>query len=694
MAYCLIAASCVGAGEAECLGDEVACAEADEAGRTGGRGGSGGSGGSGGAGGTDGEGTGDGTRPGGGGDGEGDSGGGGGGGGPPPLTTLCDTRTCDALLEAGVSSFPDYDGDGIADCIEWYDDNDGDGVPNCEDLDSDGDGIPDDVEGEDDADFDGIPNFLDLDSDGDGIYDVWETASDYDNDGLPNFLDIDSDDDGVQDAIEFGRTIGDPGPPIDRDGDGFPDFIDEDSDGDGLPDADERIGCPTTSFRELPDSDGDNIPDLVEVAFGSDPCDPASDIRGLVNFYFELPFLGPEESDTLQFGTDINRGDVVFNMDTTGSMGGEIDNLRSSLRNTIIPQIASVLPDAAYGISRFDDFPFSSFGGRGDVPFALLQRITRDATAAQNATQGLNAAGGGDTPESGIEALYQLATGVGRNECNASVPAFNPAAGLIPGTADGTIGGAGFRPGSVPIVVQITDAPTHARGERSYNCGATREEAYTALRAIGGRVIGVASDNAGRADLLQMARNTGAVVPACAWDDRRPAGCSPGQCCTQSNGRGRNADADGCPLVFDTDSNGNGLGTAIVSGIEALVLFAPITVTTRVRRDEREYEPGGRNVDTSTFITRITAINGIGGPRSCGGATPQPADLDGDGHFEAFINVTPGSRLFFQVDAQNNDVPDTTDPEVYLAWIDVMGNGTAVLDTQDVSILVPPRLKR
>jgi len=605
---------------------------------------------------------------------------------------ICDVRTCDETIAAG-DPLTDTDGDGIPDCIEGWEDVDGDGVPNCADLDSDGDGIPDAIEGTDDADGDGIPNFLDLDSDGDGIPDRWEGYEDADGDGIPNFLDLDSDGDGWPDAVEYGRAPGSMEPPIDTDRDGVPDFLDLDSDGDGLPDADE-FGCPASTERLNPDSDGDGYSDLVEIAFGSDPCDATSDITEFVDFYFELPYMAPSVHATLEFSTNVTQGDVFMNVDTTGSMGGEINEVRRTLSSVIIPGISARIDNAAVGVGHFEDFPCGSYGASRDRPFVLLQRITTDFAAAQAAANALPLNNGGDFPESGFFALWQIASGEGWTGGCTTVPAFNPSLGHVPGVADGTIGGVGFREGSAPIIVQITDATSHVRGEGGYPYGATRAETYASLAAIGARVVGVASGSQARNDLEQMARETGAVVPACAWDGARPGGCGPTQCCTGTNGGGRNPDASGlCTLVFDINANGSGMDTSIVNAIQTLIDFAPITITTRVRRDEVEFLESG--IDTALFIQSIEPVDAIPGPGDCGGSlAAQPADTNGDGIIDGFINVSPGSTVFFDVGAKNDHVRPSDRPQVFLVYIDVIGNGSAVLDTRIASILVPPDLKR
>ena len=452
-----------------------------------------------------------------------------------PGDQRCDpSGETDGGIDSDIPNEPDFDEDGIPDEIEGTEDYDGDGQPNMEDLDSDGDEIPDFLEGTSDTDGDGQPNYLDEDSDGDGIRDraegsldsdgdgvenyldedsdndgipdQYESLRDGDEDGLPSYLDDDSDGDGVLDTDEYGRTDG--GPPIDLDNDGIYDFEDVDADGDGLADVLE-MGCDLGSTESRnPDSDNDGYSDLVEVAFASDPCDAESDIRENVDFYFELPFNDPAQHDTLEFSTDVQQGDIVFNMDTTGSMDDELGELRSALSNQIVPSLAENLPDSAFGVTHFDDFPCGEYGNSGDQPFQLHQRVTNDIQQVQFVVNNLRIHSGDDFPESGIPSIYQIATGEGEDWCY-DVPPFDPALNYIPDVAYGTIGGVGFREGSVPLVVHITDAPTHTGDESNYHAQ-TWEETFAATEEIGLKVIGVISDNNETAyeHLVKMATRT------------------------------------------------------------------------------------------------------------------------------------------------------------------------------------------
>jgi hypothetical protein len=790
----------------------------------------------------------------------------------------------DVLTPAGDSErdgTPNYldldsDDDGLSDTQEGAADSDGDTLLDRYDLDSDNDAIIDAVEAGDavlstapvDSDMDGTPDYRDLDSDGDTIVDLTEGTRDTDADLTPDFLDRDSDGDSWLDSQEAGDAdIGTP--PRNSDADPSPDYRDLDSDDDGLADALER-GCPGGSNRTSADSDNDGQIDPAEIAFGSNPCNGASIID---DFYFVLPPLGPEQRAPLTFAnTGIDRADLAINVDTTGSMGEEITNIRTTLSTLIIPSVDAVIPDAAFAVSSFEDVPIAPFATPIDLPFRLGTRVTTQAATAQAAVNALIVRDGGDQPEGGLEALYRIASGLGMTWPGGSVPAFNPATNRVPGVADGTIGGVGFRSDSLPIIVQVTDAPVHERGEYvavNAGIGATATPTIkSAIANIGARIVGIASaalphdpyaracrrdnpsifatirtpvgtdvdwfsftaplqaqlyvevfserartaldsmlavyDAAGNpvafiddiagsrdsqlalvtlsapgtyyiavtsngdadfngsggttsgyyrletrlngaplttsspqcraddgntrqtatplvpfagaapaADVRAcvaaceaiydsfvfpsgMASETGAVVPTCAWDTfgGRPMGCAANQCCTGVNGVGNAPDENGlCPLSFQVNDNGTGVGTAMVAGIQALVGYSTFTVTTRVRPDPVELMGG---FDTTCFIHGVIPVSATT-PNSCA-PTPMPADLSPPvGVLDGFTQVVPGSQLAFDVIAQNQVRlgatpcrPQTTVPQLYRAFIDVVADGVTVLDTRDVTIIVPP----
>ncbi len=585
----------------------------------------------------------------------------------------------------------DSDGDGIPDAVEAGDavletppvDTDGDADADVVDLDSDGDTIADtgELAGDftvADSDGDGTPDFRDLDSDGDGIPDAVEAvdvdpataAMDTNGDGTPDFRDGDSDGDCIPDAIEAGAN---PAAPRYTDSDALPDYRDLDSDNDGLADSDEDRNCDGIvdageSSPTSTDTDGDGTPDLVEVVAGSDPNNPGSNIPP-GDFYFVLPYLGPGQSGPLDFSTTIKQADIFFSVDTTGSFGEEIAAIQNTIQNTIIPGVAAVIPNAAFGVGRFEDFPLAPFGLAGDRAFALLQPVTTTTAAVVAGLAALAPASGGlDTPESGFEALYQWATGVG-------FPAFNYPAFSPPG-----IGGVGFRPDSLPIIIQITDAASHRASDYPF-AAHSQADAVAALTALGARVIGVDSlENQGtqfdpRVQLEALAVATAATIPPSAGN----------QCMTGVNGAARPAlDLGGgnftCPVVFDVLPNGNGLGALIVDAIAQLATLGTLDISTAKvgQLQGLRNEPLPSGTTTADFITTITPV-----------APPPPnATIVG----EVFVNVTPGSTVTFLVDAFNDFVPATADDQLFAIDIHVLGDAVTLLDVRRVFVIVPRTL--
>jgi hypothetical protein len=417
------------------------------------------------------------------------------------------------------------------------------------------------------------------------------------------------------------------------------------------------------------------------------------------DFFFVLPYVDPAGQVTkpLDFGTAVPALDVMFDMDTTGSMGGEIETLQSSLTGTVIPGIRDQVTNSQFGAASVRDFPVGSYGGSGDQPFQLLQAITSNASAVQSAVNGMSAGGGGDTPEGQMEALYQTATGAGLT---------TPSPTNIPAHTGG-IGGVSFRAGAMPVIVSITDALFHGTGE-ARSCGSessaytgavgaaahTRAQTKTALKNICARSVGIATSAvnndacSGRIDLEDFATATGARVPPSAWDITlpRPNGCSATQCCTGINGAGRAADDDGlCPLVFFADGTGAGVDDSIVTGIRMLARFAAFDVTS----DRAGVTTSVDGValpaphTTADFIKQVTPTGFMLPPAPP--VVPNPT-------FDAttFHGVTPGTRVQFDVRAFNDFVPQTDEAQIFRATLRVLAGGCTDLDQREVLILVPP----
>jgi cysteine-rich repeat protein len=616
----------------------------------------------------------------------------------------------------------DSDGDGIFDLVEGAGDADLDGTPNFLDLDSDSDTIPDATEAGGnpadprDTDLDGTPDYLDHDSDNDSIFDVIEASTcspnpalcldpynidsdgdniadaddgmgDFDNDGYINALDTDSDGDTVPDLAEAGdadlSTI-----PVNTDGDTRPDFLDIDSDADGLLDRLERVCSNGRDSRIYPDTDNDGFSDLAENAVGADLCNPNQGVLDLVEFYFELPYAGANKTATLIFTPTVQQADVFFSVDTTGSMNGEINNLKGGL-SSIITETRNRVSDSAFGVSEWQDYPGSNFGSSGDLPWRLLQTPTTTQSTAQTGVNALTLRNGLDGPESGYESLYQLATGAG----TWSVAPYTPPAGRV--------GGAGFRIGSLPIVLHITDAPSHLHTDYpgSYNAHSAAQ-AFTALNNLGARVITVNSGGTGHvAQLTEISNTTSARVPVCAFKTTASSWrCGTSKCCTGLGGTATNPVDEQCTLLYTISGDGSGLTTAVVDGIDAIVKYASFNVYTRPKDDGN-----GGTIDTACFIKRVEALSFVAPPlepeASCT-PTATPASFQGAGYNNGFANFAtgtssasrPGAQLQFTVHAQNDTCQaPSTEAYVYTAYIDVVDQTTgSTLDTQTVTIIVPP----
>ncbi len=627
----------------------------------------------------------------------------------------------------GIPDFLDLDsnGDGIPDSEQATTDLDGDGIPDAIDPDMDGDGISNIIEIGDvpgspvDTDGDGTPDYRDLDSDNDTILDRHEGAGDIDRDGIPNFRDLDSDGDGIEDAVEAGdgnldtppaacpnevdpTTCNAAGTECEVGPDELPDFLDFDSDNDGLGDGEERaIGTDPCNV----DSDGDGQSDLAEGAYeqyncpdhhtGTDCGCATSASCGIParHFYIVLPYGDPPLQRDLDFGTTIRVADIFFVTDTTGSMGGTVDNVKRTVAGAggIIERIADTIPDAWVGGGQHDDMPFGGYGSPPDEPFILAIGMTPPERAAdvQRAFNAIGLHGGSDGPESSTQALWQIITGEGNTWTGSdwsgtstyTIPAYRDRC------LDTGWGAPCFRDGALPIIIHFTDICSHnGPPDEDPSCdnytGITPDPAtWTAtmaeLNRRGARYIGVNASG-----------STCATTTA-------PDGYTPCWFMRRTANETGTVDLDGNPLVYDLPNSASSTEFAdrIVEAIETVATRVALDVDTALRDDPSD----GEHVDARRFIQRRTpACN----PTAAGG-TPtddcwvEPTDVtheDAIATFDlsTFYGVVPGTRVTFRITFQNNfyQNPDFR-TKLFIAFIDVRGGGTAVLDTRQVFIVVP-----
>jgi hypothetical protein len=524
-----------------------------------------------------------------------------------------------------------------------------------------------------------------VDTDGNGIADGFEDPSNPDDDG-----------DGIADSVE---NAGAPGicSPVDSDGDGVFDFADIDSDNDGLTDAEEAALGTDPRNR---DSDGDGVTDLAEVrGSGTDPRDPTSTIPA-TDFFVVLPYNGAMERRPLRFGTNITKADVFFLMDTTGSMYEEVGNVQRGMETVIIPGVASMIRDVQFGAGGFDDFPVGEHGGGTDSPYYHLidivpyeqdlgqmngpmwpgSDVRQFAASGANGTRDVIDAvrayprhSGGNGCESGVEALFQTATGAGVTWRGGAIPAKTCPS--IPDEMGVRRGYPCFRPGALPIIVYVSDAPLHdpvpagwplntAEGPScTYTdvpTAATYAMALDALRSIGARVLGLSTD----------------YIPS------NPSYPATGHICNIARDTGA-VRFDGSPLCFELGPSGTMITSQVVDAIAQLVGGTPQDVGTRT-----ENVPGNPDDFNATlFIKAIVPVEGYG-PR--GEVGPMPGVTYTSKDDRAFFNVIPGTQVEFRVEFYNDVRPTPARAEIHRARIIVVGNGVADLDARNVYIVVPP----
>lgn len=573
-----------------------------------------------------------------------------------------------------IADFRDEDSDdnGRPDGVDGTGDLDGDNRPDYRDNDDDGDGILDEAElgpnplNGRDSDDDSIPDFQDPDSDDDGILDRVETADDYDEDGRGNYRDTDADEDCLPDALEAGGD-----PPRDTDADGRFDFIDRDSDGDGLADGAEDADCDGASDagesdpRDA-DSDDDGVTDLVEDAAGTNANDPADNPSARGDFFFLVPYEAPTAPlmDTLRFRTSVQFADLYFSFDITGTMGAELDAMAHPTSG--VPAIINALTCPATGGTCTSDSNCAAESicvngtcvrdpvvGAGCVPDLWTgvghwyDRDTfRNRVSLQpNPSMTAAAIDPGSLP-GGSEAIFQavhcVVDGIG---CTSPMKAC----------ATTGLGCPGFRHNAVRILVQISDADNQCSGTA---CAMwTAMTAGEALIARGIKFIGLfgTDDNS----------STNPLNPV---DEARAIGIAAGS-----------VNAMGQPFVYPAvDAQ---VITSTRQAVLDIVKGLPLNVT--IGGSEVPGDAG----DALRFIDYLQ-VNTSGA--MCAAVSPT-ADSDGDGRADTFPSLIPGTRVCWDVVpiAQNNTVPATTEPQLFIARLTVNGDGSP-LDTRDIFFLIPP----
>lgn len=102
--------------------------------------------------------------------------------------------------------------------------------------------------------------------------------------------------------------------------------------------------------------------------------------------------------------------DVVFLIDTTGSMGDDIANAKSNA-TAIINDISSKFEDYRIAVVEYRDFPQSPWGSSGDFITKVRTTFTTNAATAISAINAMTIGGGNDWPEAVYSAAFTTLEG-------------------------------------------------------------------------------------------------------------------------------------------------------------------------------------------------------------------------------------------------------------------------------------------
>ncbi len=406
----------------------------------------------------------------------------------------------------------------------------------------------------------------------------------------------------------------------------------------------------------LTDTDGDGVPDVADECVGRGAFRAADGTcYGDLFFYHLLPYGGPSAIDPAPIFTQIRTADVYVLMDTTGSMGGELSRLRTDLTsgtflsgcgNGILGAIRCTIPDAWFGVGFHDDYAYAPFGqggcSGGDLVLGHRTDITDSISAAQTGVNGLNLHCGYDGPESNIQAMYAVATGAG----------FSGYLANRSGCGAGRWGYPCWRSGTIPILINITDAPYHNGPPDPYGTypysgvpAPTWTQVVDALNARDIRVI---------------------TVQSCgSWSNQY---CLQGERVARALGNATGSlGSSGTPYVFRINADGSGMSSTIVNAVRDLANYSRLDISARA------------SGDTQGFTRSITAA--AWGPRgSCTGISGGTV----------FTQCLPGTDVRFNVEFRNTTVMPTAVAQVFTFAIEIIGDGSIVLARIPVRIVVPP----
>ncbi|MEZ4406267.1 MAG: VWA domain-containing protein [Polyangiales bacterium] len=425
--------------------------------------------------------------------------------------------------------------------------------------------------------------------------------------------------------------------------------MDGDGDDDGISDADERAAGTDPCLR---DSDGDGATDLVERVAGTNPRLASSRPDGEI---IEAPYRtdgGGAVNREVSYQSRAVPLDVMFVIDTTGSMGATLSELRTGI-GALTTRIRGVAPEARFGVTEYRDFANGASGDSSAYAFNRRLRMAQDISLVQNAINALSVAGGGDGPEALTPSLYALLEGRAFSTYGGS---FNRDATAADCGGDATAyGWACFLPGRTPVFIAYSDADTHnGPGEGNFYFGTPMAPLWNdlvgALQRRDARYIGV--DVSGTSSGRLHLRNSNLLSTA-----------------TDT------VNATGQPLSFV----GSAASTAdqIVSAVGAIAGAGTPDITARVLANTAETRlPTGRT--TADFVRAVNSLRGA--PEAPAGYARREGAV--------FYGVVSGTRVFYNLVLRNDFVAATASDQVYVASLLFTGSGVG-LERRALYIVIP-----
>lgn len=129
--------------------------------------------------------------------------------------------------------------------------------------------------------------------------------------------------------------------------------------------------------------------------------------------------------------------------------------------------------------------------------------------------------------------------------------------------------------------------------------------------------------------------------------------------------------SSGAPYVFPIEENGNGLSSAVVEAIVDLANYNRLDISARATDDPSTV------IDERGFVESFTPVGWSQG--SCTGISGS-----------TFLSCLPGTVVDFTVAFRNDFVTPTSVPQVFEFFVEVVGDGSFVLERIPVRIVVPP----